>query len=207
MHRSGTSLTTRVLAVLGVSLGYPKSLIPADAVDNPEGYQEQGAIVALNDELLRALGGHASEPPKLAPGWELGPEVQPFVERAKAIVDELFGPLPWAFKDPRASLLLPFWRMVIPDLRVVICVRNPLDVARSMYRRGDPYPLQHWIEMWERHTHDALIGSQGCEREILIYEELVAEPEATALELARFALGHDPDPDRLAIAAALPHHD
>jgi hypothetical protein len=204
MHRSGTSLTTRVLAALGMSLGNPRSLIAPDEIDNPEGYQEQEAIVALNDELLRALGGHASEPPNLEPGWELGSDVQMFVVRAKEIVSELFNEQPWAFKDPRASLLLPFWSMVVPNLRVLVCIRNPIDVALSMDRRGDPYPIDHWIELWERHTRDALIGSEGCEREVLIYEELVARPESTTSALAQFALGHQADPSAIALAAALP---
>lgn len=204
MHRSGTSLTTRMLAALGVSLGESKSLIAADAIDNPEGYQEQEAIVALNDELLRALGGHASEPPELAAGWELGPEIQRFAARARGTIDQLYSLKPWAFKDPRASLLLPFWRTVVPELRVLICIRSPLDVALSMERRGNPYPIEHWIKMWERHTRDAFAGSEDCGREILIYEDLVVDPESTALGLARFALGRDPDPDKLAAAAALP---
>lgn len=204
MHRSGTSLTIRILAALGVDLGPRDSLIPADALDNREGYQEQAPIVQLNDELLRALGGHASEPPELSPGWENGAEVQLFATRARELVAELYGSAPWAFKDPRASLLLPFWYAVVPELRVLVCVRNPREVARSMERRGDPYPLEHWLNMWHRHTSQALADSEDRERAVVIYEDLIDDPEGSAIHLARFALGAAPSQAALTAAVALP---
>ncbi|MBJ7354876.1 MAG: sulfotransferase [Thermoleophilaceae bacterium] len=204
MHRSGTSLTTRVLAALGVDLGVPASLIAPDAVDSPAGYQEQEAIVALDDELLRALGGHASEPPAPEDGWELSAEIQPFAARASAILGHLYERTPWAFKDPRASFLLPFWRTVVPDLRVLICVRNPLEVARSMDRRNDPYPLEHWLEMWALHLRAAITGSEGSTRKFVVYDDLIADPAGSAQSLAQFALGEPPAPEQLAAAAALP---
>jgi hypothetical protein len=39
---------------------------------------------------------------------------------------------------------------------------------------------------------------------LLTYDDLLAQPEATANALAQFALGHDADPTSLAAAAALP---
>lgn len=46
MHRSGTSALTRILNLLGTELG--NDLLPPHA-DNPHGYWESGAAVALND--------------------------------------------------------------------------------------------------------------------------------------------------------------
>ncbi|MGH2960029.1 MAG: sulfotransferase family protein [Solirubrobacterales bacterium] len=204
MHRSGTSLTTRMLAASGIDIGPQDSLIPADVVDNRDGYQEQESIVRLDDELLRALGGHASEPPELAPGWERGAELQSFAARARELITELYGPQPWAFKDPRASLLLPFWRIVEAEMRVVVCVRNPLEVAESMLRRQDPYELEHWLTMWRLHTMQALTDSAECPRETVLYEDLIEDPEGTAIRIGRFALGSDPPPAALALAAAMP---
>ena len=193
-----------MLAALGIDIGPPATLIPADSVDNREGYQEQESIVRFNDELLRALGGHASEPPALAPGWERGAEIQSFAARARELLSGLYGPPLWAFKDPRASLLLPFWRIVEPDLRVLVCIRNPLEVAQSMLRRQDPYELEHWLEMWHRHTVQALSDSVDCPREVVLYEDLIEDPEGSAMRIGRFALGADPAASALASAAALP---
>lgn len=204
MHRSGTSLTTRMLEALGVDLGPRDSFVPADPIDNRDGYQEQAPIVELNDELLRALGGHASEPPELAPGWEQRSELLPLVERARALIAQLFGSAPWAFKDPRASLLLPFWRLVEPELRVLICIRNPLEVALSMSRRRDPYELQHWSHMWKRHTERALGDSKDCERAIVIFEDLTGDPEICARRLGHFVGVDEQDASLIAAAAAMP---
>ena len=192
MHRSGTSLTTRLLAAFGRDLGPTASLLSPDPIDNAAGYQEQTPILEFNDELLRALGGHASEPPELAPGWERDERLATYAERAERLISELFGEQPWAFKDPRASVLLPFWQRVIPGLRVIVCVRNPLEVALSMDRRQGPYALEYWLTMWQRHTRAGLAASERCPREIVIYEDLVAEPVTTARRIGRFALGHEP---------------
>ena len=141
MHRSGTSLVMGVLARLGLDVGPVHSLVPAIVEDNPDGYLEQQAIVALDDELLAALGGHTSDPAPVAPGWHAGPRFAPQRARAGELMRTTFAGSPWGWKDPRAALLLPFWRSVVPGLRVVICVRNPAEVATSMMRRHDRSPV------------------------------------------------------------------
>ena len=105
-------------------------------------------------------------------------------------------------KDPRASLLLPFWRCVVPALRVIICVRNPAEVAASMLRRHAHPPWEHWVRMWLRHTADALSGSAGAERMVLVYENLLAAPEDEARRLGTFLFGVEPPLDQVQAAAA-----
>lgn len=194
----------RVLGAFGVDLGPARSMLSPDPVDNAAGYQEQQPVLELNDELLRALGGHASEPPTPAPGWESQAEVAVFLPRAERLVNELYGAGVWAFKDPRASMLLPFWLQVVPGLRVIVCIRNPLEVARSMDRRGGPYAIEHWLSAWQLHTRAALSASERIPRELVIYEDLLADPRATARRVGAFALGHEPDELAVAAAAALP---
>ena len=53
MHRSGTSVFTGVLSLLGVDLG--SKLMPATGA-NESGYWEHQEVVGVNDRLLRALG-------------------------------------------------------------------------------------------------------------------------------------------------------
>ena len=53
MHRSGTSLTTRALQVLGVDLG--EHLIPAIDGDNEKGFWEDVDITSLDIEMLRVI--------------------------------------------------------------------------------------------------------------------------------------------------------
>jgi hypothetical protein len=40
----------------------------------------------------------------------------------------------WGWKDPATCLTLAFWQTLLPHMRYVICIRNPLDVAISMER-------------------------------------------------------------------------
>lgn len=142
MHRSGTSLAARALELLGVSLGSPEGLLPPGS-DNPAGYFENKAIQELDDELLAHLGGAWDQPPVLDPGWELDPGLDAFRERARAVLDRDFGPIadrpagPIGFKDPRVSLLLPFWRTVTPVVATVVLVRDPREVAASLATRND----------------------------------------------------------------------
>ena len=192
MHRSGTSLLAKLLGRVGLDLGDPATLIPSDPEDNPDGYFEQAAVVALDDELLAMLGGHVSAPALAATGWEREPRFAEPRARAAALVGETFARAPWGFKDPRAAVLLPFWRAVVPDLRVIVCVRNPAEVAASMLRRHADPGWDHWMRMWLRHTADALTGSAGAERIVVHYDELVSEPEPVLRRAGAFALGREP---------------
>src|SRR5687767_636825 len=72
MHRSGTSLVSRLLHLLGVYLG-PQESISNTGEDNPTGYWEHSGFVRLNEELLARLGGRWDAPPALTPGWFADP--------------------------------------------------------------------------------------------------------------------------------------
>ena len=69
MHRSGTSVASRLLNLLGVYLGAEEHLLGPEP-DNPKGFWEFKPIFDLNNEILGRLGGNWHEPPPLRPGWE-----------------------------------------------------------------------------------------------------------------------------------------
>lgn len=54
MHRSGTSVVTRLLNLMGASLGEDARLQPPDPV-NPKGYWEREDVRELNQAILRHL--------------------------------------------------------------------------------------------------------------------------------------------------------
>jgi len=45
-------------------------------------------------------------------------------------------PFPWGWKDPRNTFTLPIWTDHFPGVRVIHVVRNGIDVAASLARRG-----------------------------------------------------------------------
>jgi len=54
MHRSGTSVVTRILNLLGAELGHP--LIEAGS-DNPKGFWENWYLVQINKQILKNSNG------------------------------------------------------------------------------------------------------------------------------------------------------
>ncbi len=158
MHRSGTSLATRALELLGVSLGAPEGLLPPGP-DNPAGYFENKAIQELDDELLAHLGGSWDQPPTLIDRWAHDPQLDAFRARAAAALVADFGPASAGartgpligFKDPRVSLLLPFWRTVVSVRTTVVVVRAPTEVAASLARRNGIEPPQASL-LWLRYV-------------------------------------------------------
>lgn len=136
MHRSGTSMVANLLRLCGLRLGPEGDMLPP-AFDNPEGFWEHLEFKRLNDELLAALGGTYDAPPPLPAGWHEREALTPLKEKARAVLRELTADDLSGWKDPRNSLTLPFWLSLVPRLKVVVCVRHPLDVARSERSRRE----------------------------------------------------------------------
>jgi len=152
MHRSGTSFIAGALRFLGVSLGAPDRLM-RPGPDNPKGYFEVQSLMQLDDELLAQLGGAWDQPPVLDQGWEHAPDLDPFRERAAEILVDTFGPPGvWApviaWKDPRLSLLLPFWRTVTDVETTIVVVRDPVEVAASLGARKYPVGASQAASLW-----------------------------------------------------------
>jgi hypothetical protein len=187
MHRSGTSLVAQLLHALDLDLG-PEAHLMGPSEDNPAGHWENEPIADLNDEILDRLGGTWWEPPELPPGWERASELADLRREARKLIDEDFaGRQRWGFKDPRICLTLPLWQTVLPPMRYVICLRNPVDVAWSLKaRRSEPVPFEEGAELWLRYMRSALAGTAGEPQLIVFYEDLMADPKRVVRRLARF---------------------
>ncbi len=159
MHRSGTSLIAALMYRCGLFLGTRDDLMPPSP-DNEDGYWENVRFLELNEEVLRAAGGGWDDPP--ASVAIESADVADVLGRARVLAAEFDSRLPWAWKDPRNTLTLPFWIKVIPDLRVVACIRNPLEVALSLHRRND-FSYERSLALWllyNRHLREAVPGNQ-----------------------------------------------
>lgn len=201
MSRTGTSLTARVLSLAGVYLGQEEELLQKDLHQlagegesvlararetNPEGFWEHYRLMRLNERILRKLGGNWREPPELPAGWESSEELAAERQEARALIDESFGGRRlWGWKDPRNSLTLPFWQRLLPPIRYVICIRNPLDVANSLQRR-DGIAFEQGFDLWLAYLARALVNTSGARRLLVEYEAYFLDPAGTASRLARF---------------------
>jgi 2-polyprenyl-3-methyl-5-hydroxy-6-metoxy-1,4-benzoquinol methylase len=181
MHRSGTSLVARVLHECGLYLGSPDALLPPNA-ENPEGFWENRRFVALNDELLAALGGSWHSPPQLEPGWEHDGSLTGIKDHAAELIAEIGEKEPWGWKDPRSSLTIRFWQELLPELRVVQCVRDPIEVGESLKRRGLPSSTQP-LDLWLRYNRELAEAVNGGDRVVTHYDTYFRSPDAEVRRL------------------------
>ena len=172
-HRSGTSMVTRLLHCCGLELGPESELMPAQ-LDNPEGFWEHLGFVALNDELLSELGGAWDLPPKIDEDFTSG-RLDPLRLKARLLIEKFESANVWGWKDPRNSLTLPFWDQVLPGLKTVVVVRNPLEVAHSMHERnGTSYSFG--LRLWEIYNRRLIETSSGKERLVTHYDFFFQDP-------------------------------
>lgn len=179
MHRSGTSLTTRLLGDTGLWLGEEADFLPAHPQDNPDGYWERRDVYEAHAGFLKAIGrdwdklagypGDAFDTPAAA---EMGSALSDILARLQAHS-------PWLVKDPRLGLVLPAWRAAGAAFVPVVMVRHPLEIAGSLARspRGI-YPTAHLLALWEKYLRQTLAGLAGQPAVFLDYRLLMTDPAA-----------------------------
>jgi hypothetical protein len=191
MHRSGTSAVTQLLALAGA--GLPANVMPGDE-HNQKGYFEPWRIALFNDERLRAAAS-AWDDVFAFPFRPLSRrEDRHWLVRAEALLEEEFAAARFPLlKDPRVTVLMPFWRTVFEDLelplRCVIPVRHPLAVAGSLARRNG-FSVEKSVLLWASYMLAAEAYSRDLPRVFVDYEALLADwrGEAARIEAAHGAL-------------------
>lgn len=202
MHRSGSSLAAQILHGNGVRTG--SSLIGRSRF-NPEGHLEDRFVVCTNKKLLRRFGGTWDRPPELPERWLEEPEVRALLVRAERYRrSEVETRLPFFIKDPRLALVFPFWQQAFGSMRVLVVLRDPESVARSLLRRQQEWlrPGRFWwriaryafhrlqgpveplrsltydraIELWH-HYYDRIVKSlNGLAPSVMVQERILADP-------------------------------
>lgn len=142
MHRSGTSLVSRIVSDLGVFMGRRQEV-----------NAESRAFLALNKWLLVQAGASWDYPDPLKDLLgdfhcrELAGRFCQNALKGKAGYSYL-GALrwmttrtpeklsrAWGWKDPRNTLTLPIWQDLWPKARIIHVLRHGLDVAASLNHR------------------------------------------------------------------------
>ncbi|HXC91354.1 MAG TPA: hypothetical protein VNV18_14420 [Stellaceae bacterium] len=198
MHRSGTSLCSHVLSMLGVDMADnvagPGNLAPTP--DNPRGHWERWEIVELHDRILalfnRSYYGICHDFP-LPVAWWADPRVAHIRREIVAFVEGRIGRAPFGFKDPRTMRLMPMWRQIVDELRLepklVVCLRNPAQVARSLQARDGLHP-EIGEHRWFVYMMDFFRFAGAQDVCVLEYERWFDDPRRNADKLASF-LGLD----------------
>jgi hypothetical protein len=194
MHRSGTSAVTRVVNLLGVPIGREEKLMPVQA-DNPAGFWEHLGLMEVNDAVLARLGGSWDAPPLAPDGFASSATFADLRARACEEFDATYDGDRWVFKDPRVSVLMPFWREVlttrgdatVPDVAVIV-LRNPLDIAASLQKRNH-LATAYVFALWERYLRLVLRDAHGLPAIVVDYDDLL-DDRSTVDALDAFLTDH-----------------
>jgi len=182
MHRSGTSFVTRLLNFLGYYLGEETDFLEPSQRVNPEGFWELKDILAINNRILWQLESSwdtVVPPPR---GWEYSDAVSPAYSEILTLVREKFSKKPyWAWKDPRSGITFPLWKKAVSelhmDLRCVLIIRNPLDVAISLKRR-ECISIQKSLAMWLNQSLLTISALEGLPVSVIHYDNLITDWES-----------------------------
>jgi hypothetical protein len=189
MHRSGTSLTANLVKQWGAYAGPEEELAAADKW-NPYGYWENFPLIYLNMDLLNAVGARTYAPPSDSMREHLKhlSLAGSFRDRALKMVSKFSnGVAPWLWKDPRVSILLPFWKNIFAQITYVVVTRHPSEVAASLHRRDPNLPIQIARLIWQRYTLEILRETVGHNSVIFMnHRKLLSMPNQEADRLGRF---------------------
>ncbi len=192
MPRSGTSGIAGAMARLGVYFGPSDQLYGADR-HNPGGYWEHKQINGIHRKFHHSLNLRGLDCDPIPDDWMDRPMSPSMVNSAVSILNSNFSNCNvWGWKDPQATTLLPFALEVLKrvgaDPTILICIRNPIDVASSQLKRHGT-PFMQSIGAWLFNTLSALKSSAGHNRYVVNYQDFlnnprtVLEPLVKALEL------------------------
>lgn len=140
MHRSGTSIITRLLSKLGLFAG---SVL--------EQNHESPFFIAVNDLLLSCAHASWDFPLSFTKlwsddaiinrlaglAWQILGSQENLTKYCHGIADtSRLAEIPWAWKDPRNTITMPVWLKLFPRARILFVYRNGVDVASSLQRRA-----------------------------------------------------------------------
>ncbi|SHI58933.1 Sulfotransferase family protein [Desulfatibacillum alkenivorans DSM 16219] len=201
MHRCGTSMTARIVNLLGAYLGREEDLM-GPALDNLAGFWERWDLMEFHDKALQSMG-RTWDDPSPTPDWGALPQAPNLERELIAKVEDVFTGRPlWAFKDPRACLLLPLWKNALSALKVecraIVMVRNPVDAIGSLARRNG-YSREKCCALWELHYQQVMHHLGETPHVIVLFEELCSAP---AVQIEKLASALEICVDEKAIANA-----
>jgi len=165
VHRSGTSLCAHLLNALGVDMADD----PLPLSSNPKGHWERWEIVGFHNRIFDLLNRGYETPLHDLPlpaEWWVDPRVAEIKREIVAFLGRKMATgVPFGFKDPRTARLLPLWRQIFSELdlkvKIVICLRHPAQVARSLNERdglrmdiGEYRWFTYMAELYEHTDND-----------------------------------------------------
>ena len=196
MYRSGMAPVTRLINLMGASVGPEGGLIRPE-LENPKGVWERQDVRELHQAVLR-WGGETHNAGCAVPDPDGSVAFDPqtldqhqllwFKEQGRAILHNLDLQRPWVLKDPYLCFVFPLWRTLLEAPVCIHVYRHPLELARSLQAHKG-LTRQFWTAVWERHSLAALANTQGLPRLLVAYQRLLEQPMETVQTLYEGLVG------------------
>ncbi|MCP3932326.1 MAG: glycosyltransferase [Bacteroidetes bacterium] len=176
-HRSGTSAISNFLVNLGVDVGNPEMLLE-QAQDNQKGFFERLDVMRINDTILQCANSSwhkldltaLAHPGQITVTRAIRTEIQNVL---KSFPDDN---LPFLLKDPRFSLTLPVWLEYFSRPTIIVCLRNPLEIARSLQKRNG-FSIYKSLAIWETYLRSLYLHSEDQKCIVVNFNQLLSNPE------------------------------
>lgn len=168
MHRSGTSLLSHYLSLIGINMG---EKLMGMGPGNPYGHFEDEAFIAINKNIMEEnhlqlfTDNIQQEFDKVKEGLSVSDGLGKRISRLVNTRDSKYEL--WGWKDPRTVLTFEVWRRYCPDAYIIILFRKAENVIDSLIRRGKDkeivekpvIALKSWILynkllLWAAKVHD-----------------------------------------------------
>lgn len=178
MHRSGTSVLTRVLNLLGADVG--KDLLQAQPDINARGFWEHEELIAINEALLSELKRSWYDFQPLPGRWWADDGMKGLMTQAREFLTTAFAENASlaVIKDPRLCVLLPFWKEAARRAGwkpvVILATRAPWEVSASLCRR-DPLSSTSAGLLWLRYGRESEKNSRELPRSRVDYAALLED--------------------------------
>ena len=180
MHRSGTSVLTGVLNLLGVYLG---SDLMKNEETNQKGHFENSNFYSFNDNLLL----------KMKSAWDDAyfdakrvKQLDDTTALKKLITKEFSSHKLFAIKDPRIIYLFPLYEKALKeldiDIKIILPYRNPQEVALSLLAR-DGFSKEKGLLLWASYFFLAEQYSRKYSRYFVSFDKLIQDTKTTLQKL------------------------
>ena len=185
MHRSGTSAVTRLVSMAGAKL--PNELLGVGE-GNETGHWEPVQLIKCHDALLADLGSRWDDWRPLELRRLLPRQREAIKASIKGHIEADYGDAALiVIKEPRICRFAPLFLEVLDeahfDTRVILPIRNPLEVAASLETRANIWSSDQSRTyaglLWLRHVLDAEAATRGRMRSIVSYDCLLTDWKAT----------------------------
>ncbi len=176
MHRSGTSLVSGVLQLMGFHFGSNEELLPP-APDNVKGFYERFDIKMLNDSMLGALDSKWDRLSEFDLDFTRNLRLEDFEIKALSILKVLESSTTGmiAIKDPRLCLLINLWTKLCRKVHVVFVYRSPIHIAESLERRNN-FPFSYSMDLWEMYITSFFKTERDFDITFVNYHDLLEDP-------------------------------